>query len=362
MTTSSRFAELAEELRRASGTTKQSVIANACGVSQPSVNDWLNGRKRPRPLALIRLCEFLNLELSQISRIAGYNPATLAGLSSKAVVGNPDSSQLLRDLMPALRQARFRGSPSVAITMADSLVAESRRLIESCGENESKLVSSQFLPFALAEKARILCETMQGESIRAEVELIYRQIMFAANSSKDSSLQGLAYTIRGGLSYSLGLHRKSLQDHARAITLVQERSWKAEALRAASIASSSIGDVATFRHYKNLIKSFLDQNRDTSLTAFLLEGLARAESRFNPDSAWETLNAASEACNSKSETVEFSALHRVQIARSKCAILADSGRYNRNEIERIGTDGITVANACGYYRYAAEIGRCLDKV
>ena len=91
--------------------------------------------------------------------------------------------------------------------------------------------------------------------------------------------------------------------------------------------------------------------------------LGRASAKFNPTTGWDNLKRAETTCRRLSDTDSAAAtLRRIQLSRSQCVLLAESGRGNRREIEHLGEECIPTAKACGYDRYAAEIEERLRKL
>ena len=335
----------------------------ACGVSQPTVSDWVAGNKRPRPSALLQLCRYLELDLSLAAEAVGYSAEAMKRLEGVEPRDENDTLSVLEELSKLIPEARFGGSPQVATSIAETICNQLGKGRFQASSESIRNKSVRLHACVLAEQGRVLCETIKGPTLVRYLSKIVDEVSALASENNDLELVGLAKTLRGGLRYSLGCHQSSFQFHLDASKMIKNKLWRVESVRAATVAAGAIGSIASFRSSAVQAMQALEAGVPRNWEAFILEGVARGQSAFDLDQSWARLDDAHKACDqAKTSIGGGSILREIQITRSRLELLLKGSMRDRGAATNMGDRCIFLAVTCGYHRYADEIRASLAEM
>lgn len=357
-----RYGNLGQALTAAAGDKNQQAIAAACGVAQPSVSDWMNGFKRPRPHTLAVLADYLGAELGVLIRAGGYDPAAFRGSSAGKRIDGPEMVGCYQGFLALVKQARFDGSPTLAVMIADTALPHLRALARtdrSPLRREALKLASRFL----FEKGRVLGEVWHARQLVAPLTEVIEQVRSIAEQLNDPEVDGLAHTLRAGLSYGVGSHRDSLRHHLQALKHLSDPEWRLDTVRAALISAGVTGDRSSFASLARETKRMLESSKTSADQAvFLLEGLARGQSFFSLETAIDRINTVSATFQTTlvAEGRGY-VLRKIQIIRSRAHILE---RYESadSQTEQSLREGMELATTCGYHRYFEDLKAHLFRI
>jgi excisionase family DNA binding protein len=119
--------------RSASPPMTQAALAQALGVTQPSVSAWEQGKALPGPLTLLRLLSMFDLDLAPFSVTTG---GTARRVDAKGV---PNKSDAARPRRPERREPPARLAYSVK-EVAEALGVSTDLIYDMCGRGELTFV------------------------------------------------------------------------------------------------------------------------------------------------------------------------------------------------------------------------------
>lgn len=336
------YQQLGQMLLMAAGYISQNEIAKWLGVTQPAVNMWFNGERRPEPTSLVQLADHLKLDILKLAGAGKYDVVEVIEVYENAHLYSRDFD-FLRELETQMKQVRISGNAQSSIDMGNTVLGMLCHF-----PNQS--------PEVVQMRARILYEQSWAykeihfpDKIKVESRRIVAEIEKLAKIHKDLSIYELARLIEGDTLYILKepeesasvLQQTLIQGHLRS-TEPEQMLLRALSLDAAYLGKPELFDLA-YKEVKPLIISGKYDTYENGIQ--LLEGVGRSQGLLGRvDEALENFEIIDSLIRLAESDHQNVPLREVQAYRSKAAVLLESDPTNKNEIEKNIAKGIEIAH------------------
>lgn len=272
------------------------------------------------------------------------------------------SDQLLevfRDYAGRIYALRIAGQPRLAISMAGFLIAQATQAADEATTKAAREAYLRICARTLCEQGTLYLETSARKQVLTHTRPVILHLRTIARELKDADLLGMSHAMLAGANNIDKRFQMGRRLYAQAFAEVKRVDMQLRALRGLAIA-------ATFLHDKDEVMAVAQKAQriiDTGQCANLeqvcetLEGVGRAQGIMGSKKAAVWFEAAERML----PTLNYPPLRRVQIIESKLEVLYRTEPAAIIEFERVGRDGLGLAEQHGYARHQALLVGMLEK-
>jgi tetratricopeptide (TPR) repeat protein len=356
-----RYPELSKALLHALGSRTHQWLATQCGVSQPAVNDWINGYDRPRLAHLALIAFHCNTDPQELAIVADYNPAEISRVYDELVSGETVFQDLIEvfETEPALiHDLLIRSDPKLAVDQAIvkvNLLQKALNHYESPKYRRPLLNTFSKLLYALA--VAYWANNKLAKAIE-HLETSAKQQYLIAKETRDEGPLSRSYMTKGFIYYAQGTYDVAQKFFLKASStnIEDDLGWQPETYRNLALSSAYIGDVQEYKRAEYNVRRFLDsENGDSPLMIIRHnEGLGRAQALLRMPKALNTIDIGwSNLAKIEAQGSKLIYLH-LELMRSQIIATRLTKGNDRKLIEEIGNTGLALSENHGYTKYVLQ--------
>lgn len=254
---------------------------------------------------------------------------------------------------------RIAGQPRLAASMADFLIAQTAQAANETTAAATREAYLRVCARALSEQGSLYLETSARKQVLTHTRPVALHLRAIAQELKDADLLGLSHAIWAG-AYNIDKRfQMGRRLYAQAFAEVQRADLQLRALRGLAIAATFLQDKDEVMAVAQKTQAMIDAGQCTNLEQVCetLEGVGRAQGIMGSKKAVQWFESAERML----PTLNYPPLRRVQIIESKLEVLYRTEPAAVIEFERIGQDGLRLAEQHGYARHQALLVGMLEK-